>query len=176
MKRTGILLVVLLCLLGVAPREGGTAPEVITDVGSFVTDIVRVATTVSDCGDADPATEIQFVTRNGTVVFTGAIAGAGQLSSNSLRDACSSPPAGTVQAQMQLQGATVGGVTGDLLIELEGVFDGDPTLPGGVRVRLHGTITGVSGGLRNARGRIQAAGPVTATGSLNAYYVEIRVK
>jgi hypothetical protein len=179
MKRAVNLgVVVLVSLLGLGVEKGAQAAEVVTGTGTFTTVVTRISQDLSDCGDVDVSTAVQLVTRDGTVAFSGAIStgNAGDFSSTSLREACASPALGTFQAELSLQDATVAGRTGILKIEMEGVFDGDPTSPGGVRTRGHGTVTGVSGGLRGARGRIQFVGQATTTSSSNIYSLEITLK
>ena len=180
MKRTLIVVVtVLVALLALGAERGAqAAEEIVTGAGAFTTLVTRTAQELSDCGDADVATGVQLVMRVGTVAFSGAISTGtdGEFSSTSLREACAQPALRTLRVDTRLLDATVAGRTGALQIELEGVFDGDATSPGGVRTRGHGTVTGVSGGLRGARGRIQFVGVATATSSSNFYFLEIQLK
>ena len=67
--RMGVLLVVLLAsgLLGLAQSATAAGPEPpsVTGTGTFAGLVERVAEELSNCGDVDPATAIQLITREG---------------------------------------------------------------------------------------------------------------
>ena len=75
--------------------------------------------------------------------FSGVLSGdEGVLTSTALRDACSVPtvPAfGTFRTRIRLVGVSLQGLTGDLVIDLEGVFEAHVAELD--RTRSHGTIT-----------------------------------
>jgi len=89
-----------------------------------------------------------------------------------VRDTCPGPTKQTYEPFK----ATVAGRTGHLIVEAEGVFEGDATVLPGARSRYHLTITGVDGDFKGACGEGQSVGLATTASSTNSYYVKIWFK
>lgn len=167
---------VALVLLGTA-FPGWADEHVVMGVGTFTLSETRVVEPLQP-----PC--VSLVTRTGTVEFAGLIASLaanGLTVSRTISEACTDPAHGTFQAEIQLRSATVGGLTGNLVIVIQGVVEGRVTDPSGARTRGHGTITGISGKLRGASGKFQYVGQATATpgspaSAFNTYFAEIHVK
>jgi hypothetical protein len=165
--------VVVLALLGMAsPGWAGSPEQIVTGTGNFRTQVTRTTETLQP-------TCVQLVTRPGQAEFSGFITnslGNSQFESRAMRDACADPVQGTFRWDIHLEEATVAGLTGDLVIEVHGVFEGDATSPSGARTRAHGTITGISGKLKGAHGRFQSVGQATTSSNFNTYFTEIYLK
>jgi hypothetical protein len=150
---------------------------VIEGTGNFSSEVARTTDIL------DP-TCVSLVTRIGNVAFRGLISNAldhGGFVSHSLRDACATPTQGTTRATYDLLNATVAGKTGHLVVEVEGVFEGDATTPPGARTRYHFTISGVGGALKGVEGEGQSVGLATGFPGLpavssNTYYAKIWFK
>jgi hypothetical protein len=177
-RRIGRVGLVLLLLAGaglsvqLAATSGKTTEEkdpLVTGSGNIVAVVTRTSEPLSP-----PC--ITLVRRVGTAAFSGFIENApedGRQESRIVRDACEDPIQGTNATTYTLEEATVAGRTGGLILEANGIFDGDVTAPAGSRTRLHFTIRGVSGDLKGATGTGQFVGESTATSSFNTYYAEI---
>jgi hypothetical protein len=143
---------------------------VLEGTGTFSSLVVRTTQTL------DPPC-VSLVSRAGTVAFTGFItAQGGGFESRAVRDACATPVQGTSSQTYDLLNATIGGKTGHLVIQADGIFEGDATVPPGARSRYHLTISGVGGDLKGAEGEGQSVGLATTAVSSNTYYVTIRLK
>lgn len=143
---------------------------VIEGTGNFDSVVTRTTETLSP-----PC--VSLVSRAGVVAFTGLITSQnGAFASRALRDACATPVQGTSTQTYDLLYATVAGRTGHLVVQAEGVFEGDATTPPGARSRYHLTISGVDGDLKGAEGEGQSVGLATSASSSNTYYVKITLK
>lgn len=167
--------ILLLALPGGQARAG--SGTVLEGTGTFSSQVVRTTETL------DPPC-VSLVTRNGNVAFTGLITNTlqnGDFVSHALRDACATPVQGPSKQTYELHGATVAGKKGDLVVEAEGIFEGDATTPPGARSRYQLKIWGVSGDFKGAEGEGQSVGiatgfPGVPATSSNTYYVTIRLK
>ena len=143
---------------------------VLEGTGTFTSTVVRTSVPL------DPPC-VSLVTRVGTVAFTGFItAQTGNFESHALRDACAAPVQGPTSQTYELLNATIGGKTGQLVIQADGIFEGDATVAPGARSRYHLTISGVGGDLKGAVGEGQSVGLATTSASSNTYYVTITLK
>jgi hypothetical protein len=145
---------------------------VIEGTGNFDSVVTRTTETLSPLC-------VSLISRAGTVAFTGLITNDpqnGVLVARAVRDACASPVQGTSTQTYDLLNATVAGRTGHLVVEAEGVFEGDATTLPGARSRYHLKISGVGGDLKGAEGEGQSVGLATTAASSNTYYVTITVK
>ena len=159
----------IVLLAGGERQAGATSPVVVEGTGTFTSVVVR--TTIP----MDPAC-VSLVTRMGTVEFTGVLTNTAADStflSHAVRDACASPVQGPTKQTYDLLKATVAGRTGHLIVEAEGVFEGDATVAPGARSRYHLTITGIDGDFNGAYGEGQSVGLATTASSTNSYYVKI---
>jgi hypothetical protein len=164
-----VIISAFLLLTGTSGTTKANKGTLVTGTGNFVTQVTRTSEPL------DPPC-IALITRVGNVAFSGLIENAledGQQETHALRDACAAPVQGTTTTTYTLAEATVAGMTGGLILEARGIFEGDATSPGGARTRLHVTIRGVSGDLKGATGTGQVVGQSTTTSSFNTYYVEI---
>jgi len=178
MKRTGhfALWLLVIALAGLAVQLAATNGKANDEKGTLVTGTGNIVAVVTRTSDPLSPPCITLVRRVGTASFSGLIENAPQLGrqeSRIVRDACEDPIQGTNRTTYLLDGATVTGRTGSLILEASGLFDGDATSPAGSRTRLHFTIRGVSGELKGATGTGQFVGDSTAIDSFNTYYAEI---
>jgi len=156
-------------LTGTSGQAKDKKGPLVRGTGNFVTQVQRTTEPLNP-----PC--VVLVTRVGSVSFSGFIANApesGYQETHAERDECEAPVQGTTATTYSLDKATVAGRTGGLIVKTRGIFEGDATLPGGSRTRLHMTIRGISGGLKGATGTGQFVGESTATNSSNTYYAEI---
>jgi hypothetical protein len=167
----------VLLLARVRSQARAGSITVIEGTGNFSSVVLRTTQTLNP-----PC--VSLVTRTGNIAFTGFITNAlqdGDFVSHNLRDACATPVQGTSRQTYDLLNATVAGNTGDLVVEVEGIFEGDATAPPGARTRYHLKIRGVGGDFKGAEGEGQSVGLATAFPSLPAdssdtYYVKIWFK
>ncbi len=168
-----VAIVTSIVLLAGGERQAGAgSPVVVEGTGTFTSAVVRTTSAM------DPLC-VSLVTRVGTVEFAGFITNAAAHSSflsHAVRDACASPVQGPTKQTYDLLKATVAGRTGHLIVQAEGVFEGDATVDPGARSRYHLTITGVDGDFNGAYGEGQSVGQATAASSTNSYYVKIWLK
>jgi hypothetical protein len=168
-----VAVVTAIVLLGGAERQTWAgSPVVVEGTGTFTSTVARITSPM------DPLC-VSLVTRTGTVEFSGFITNAGADSSflsHAVRDACASPIQGPTKQTYDLLYATVAGRTGHLLVEAEGVFEGDATVAPGARSRYHLTITGIDGDFQGAYGEGQSVGLATTASSTNSYYAKIWLK
>lgn len=168
-----VAVVTSIVLLAEAGRQTWAgSPAVVEGTGTFTSVVVRTTSAM------DPPC-VSLVTRAGTVGFAGLItnvAADSSFLSHAVRDACASPVQGPTRQTYDLFNATVAGRTGHLIVEAEGVFEGDATVAPGARSRYHLTITGVDGDFKGASGEGQSVGLATTTSSSNSYYVKIWLK
>jgi len=172
MKRMFVPFVVLVLHGMASPGWAGSHEQIVTGTGNLTTLVTATVETLQP-----PC--VQLVTRTGQAEFSGFITntpGNSQFDSRAMVDACADPVQGTFRSEIRLEAATVAGLTGDLVIEVHGVFDGNVTSPSGRRTRGHGTITGISGELRGASGRFQFVGQATTSSAFNTYFTEIHLK
>lgn len=174
---TLVAIVTSIVLLAGGERQAGAvspavSPVVVEGTGTFNSVVMRTMTTM------DPAC-VSLITRAGTVEFAGFVTNPAANStflSHAVRDACADPVQGPTKQTYDLLNATVAGRTGHLIVEAEGVFEGDATAAAGARSRYHLTITGVDGDFKGAYGEGQSVGLATTASSTNSYYVKIWLK
>jgi len=172
MKRMFVPFVVLVLHGMASPGWAGSREQIVTGTGNFTTQLTTISETLQP-----PC--VQLLTRTGQAEFSGFITnalGSSQLDSRAILDACADPAQGTIRSEFRLEGATVAGLTGDLVIEIHAFFEGNVALPSGVRTRGHGTITGISGQLKGAGGTFQFLGQRTLSSSFATYFTEIHLK
>ena len=160
----------MLLFAGARGPARADSTTVLQGTGTFTSAVVRTAQTL------DPPC-VSLVTRTGTVAFAGFItAASGNFQSHALRDACADPVQGPTTQTYDLPHATIGGKTGHLVVQAEGIFEGDATVAPGARSRYHLTITGVGGDFKGAVGEGQSVGLATTAASTNTYYVTITLQ
>jgi hypothetical protein len=176
MKTVSILLAVAASVLVFCEQSGRADSDADDDddsavsegTGSYVSHVTRTATPVTSC--------VELIKRVGSIGFTGFITSAesdGKFESRALRDFCAEPVQGPTRQHYELRNATVAGRTGTLIIDAEGVFEGDATSSPGARPRYHLTLRGVGGKLKGLRGEGMAVGFALGTSSSNAYWARI---
>ena len=150
---------------------GISGSEEFVGTGAASASVDRTTETIFDCGDADPNTNVDFVTRPGTFTFTGIIDGAATAVNNALTDTCAEGfTHGTYKVRYLFDEVTIAGRTGGAVLEEWGDFEGGP-FGEGILFTFHGHISFLcgTGELRGIHGETLTEGAATLAGSFTTY-------